>query len=205
MFQRDHKPVWQLHSYLDLGVSFCIWTLRVDGLRVPPFDQHDDGDNTLRRAGLTADNWRVWLAEVVRRHGAADEAVQQAATRHERAVAGVVAYDPTTAWRDTPAVGEELTRLWQQYTRGAGETWKRQIDGAYTGRTIDRLWQSLRPLQRQLPTLRLYHIDYPWEVVYTLSPASLLIGTRHDLSEEILTTLVLQGATTLVNGGTAIT
>lgn len=203
MFQRDHESAWQLHSYLDLGVSFCVWTLRVDGLRVPPFDRHDDGDHALQQMGLTSANWRTWLEEVVRRHGAADEAIQRAATRHERAVAGAVAYDPTTAWRDTPAVSEELARLWHQYKAGAGEVWKRRRDGAYTGTVTDRLWQALRPLQRQLPTVRLYHIDYPWAVVQTLPPVALLIGTKPESSEEALTALVLQGATILANSDAA--
>lgn len=34
-----------------LDVGFCIWALLVDGLHVPPFEHHADGDGTLRAAG----------------------------------------------------------------------------------------------------------------------------------------------------------
>src|SRR5690349_16451644 len=45
-------------------VDFCLWILQVDGLRVPPFDQHPDGDGSLRAVGLTAEDWQSWLLRV---------------------------------------------------------------------------------------------------------------------------------------------
>lgn len=51
--------------FLTLGMSpvidFCIWVLEKDGLRIAPFDQHPDGDGSLRSLGMTADNWRSWI------------------------------------------------------------------------------------------------------------------------------------------------
>src|SRR5437764_494196 len=44
---------------------FCVWVLRRDGLLVPPFDRHQDGDGALRAAGLTAEDWSAWFAAVV--------------------------------------------------------------------------------------------------------------------------------------------
>jgi hypothetical protein len=34
-------------------------------LRIPPFDQHSDGDGSLRAAGLTAASWQAWLAALL--------------------------------------------------------------------------------------------------------------------------------------------
>jgi hypothetical protein len=45
----------------DPAVDFCLWVLQRDGLRVPPFDQHPDGDGSLRALGLTADDWQTWF------------------------------------------------------------------------------------------------------------------------------------------------
>lgn len=45
-------------------VDFCVWVLEVDGLKVAPFDQHADGDCSLRTAGLTAQDWQAWLRRI---------------------------------------------------------------------------------------------------------------------------------------------
>src|SRR4029077_287534 len=34
---------------------------QIDGLHVPPFDQHPDGDGSLRSLGLTAADWQTWF------------------------------------------------------------------------------------------------------------------------------------------------
>lgn len=52
---------WHYRQGDNPAVDFCLWALQVDGLRVPPFDQHPDGDGSLRTLGLTADDWQVWL------------------------------------------------------------------------------------------------------------------------------------------------
>lgn len=44
---------------------FCVITLIRDGLRVPPFDRHPDGDGALRTLGLDATAWLAWVREVV--------------------------------------------------------------------------------------------------------------------------------------------
>lgn len=45
-------------------VDFCVWVLEIDGLKVAPFDQHPDGDGSLRAAGLTAHDWQSWLRQI---------------------------------------------------------------------------------------------------------------------------------------------
>jgi hypothetical protein len=46
------------------ALDFCIWTLEVDGLHVPPFERHQGGNGTLRSRGLDADSWQAWLSTV---------------------------------------------------------------------------------------------------------------------------------------------
>src|SRR6266852_6051986 len=58
---------WLCDYGFNMFVDFCIWTLEVDGLQVPPFAHHPSGDGTLRAAGLDAQGWRVWTDEVVTR------------------------------------------------------------------------------------------------------------------------------------------
>ena len=56
---------WSLRYGPDPTINFCFWALLLDGLRVPPFDQHLDGDGALRDLGLTQASWQAWLLRVI--------------------------------------------------------------------------------------------------------------------------------------------
>src|SRR5690348_7353664 len=65
-FLHSRNP-WSYCLGFNTVVDFCIWALEVDGLHVPPFDLHPDGDGSLRAAGLTAEDWQSWLLRVINR------------------------------------------------------------------------------------------------------------------------------------------
>lgn len=52
---------WHYSQGSNPTVDFCLWVLQVDGLHVPPFDQHPDGDGSLRTLGLTEEAWQTWF------------------------------------------------------------------------------------------------------------------------------------------------
>lgn len=52
---------WHYSQGSEPAVDFCLWVLQVDGLQVPPFDHHPEGDGSLRALGLTADDWQTWF------------------------------------------------------------------------------------------------------------------------------------------------
>lgn len=56
---------WHYRQGSDPTVDFCLWVLQVDGLHVPPFDQHPEGDGSLRALGLTALDWETWFLRVL--------------------------------------------------------------------------------------------------------------------------------------------
>lgn len=56
---------WLLETGFDSEVDFCIWVLETDGLRIPPFDHHSEGNGTLQAAGMTEAAWQAWLTRVV--------------------------------------------------------------------------------------------------------------------------------------------
>jgi hypothetical protein len=56
---------WSLRYGPDPTINFCFWVLQADGLRVPPFDQHQGGDGSLRDLGLTEASWRAWFLRVL--------------------------------------------------------------------------------------------------------------------------------------------
>ena len=56
---------WFWSEDVDVAVDFCVRALRHDGLRVPPFDRHPDGDGSRRALGLDPGGWRRWLDAVL--------------------------------------------------------------------------------------------------------------------------------------------
>jgi hypothetical protein len=84
-------------SYADFdpGIQFAVWTLVHDGLQVPPYTAHPEGDGALRTLGLTAGDWRAWMQGFV-----ADRCRN---------------FDPVSTWRSADAVGAALARLWLDY------------------------------------------------------------------------------------------
>lgn len=56
---------WGFHIGFNIMVDFCVWVLEIDGLHVPPFDRHPDGNGTLRARGMDASAWQEWVAMVV--------------------------------------------------------------------------------------------------------------------------------------------
>ena len=62
LYSRDS---WSYQARSEPTLDFCLWVLQVDGLHVPPFDQHPDGDGSLRCLGLTVPDWQSWFSRVI--------------------------------------------------------------------------------------------------------------------------------------------
>ena len=65
LFTLKPELSWRIDQSFNPYVDFCIWVLEIDGLRVPPFDQHPEGNRILQNQGLNADSWQKWLTTVV--------------------------------------------------------------------------------------------------------------------------------------------
>jgi hypothetical protein len=61
----EEEIPWNCHMDVNSHVDFCIWILEIDGLSVPPFNLHPEGDRTLQNHGLNAESWQAWLAKVI--------------------------------------------------------------------------------------------------------------------------------------------
>lgn len=68
MFLAGSSDRWTWSMDVERSVDFCTYALRRDGLRVAPFDQHPEGDRSLRANGLDAESWRTWLTSVLDAH-----------------------------------------------------------------------------------------------------------------------------------------
>jgi hypothetical protein len=141
---------WHYSQGSDSTVDFCLWVLQVDGLRVPPFDQHPDGDGSLRALGLTEDAWQNWflrvldpvqskqdreqlrqrhLAEYLKIAGIPDlEHLQQ---RHQAEQLKVSTEPPLppppefhynlASWNGSTAIKDKLIELEKQFKQSAGQ------------------------------------------------------------------------------------
>ncbi len=61
----NNTPQWVIHSGFSSFVDFCIWVLETDGLKVPLFDLHKQGNRKLQDKGMNAESWSNWFLRVV--------------------------------------------------------------------------------------------------------------------------------------------
>lgn len=174
---------WTWSYGFDAPVDFCVWVLEQDGLRVPPFDQHRDGDGELRALGMTGDLWLEWLREVVRLQGD-DDARRGWAMRIRAAAANPTAaqppippfLDPPAACPGPEALRERLAALWRGPRDTANPKKWLYLQG-YSGvlnqrKTVDlpspepmygvgqQLWRDLQPYHARMSRLRVLVVAY---------------------------------------------
>lgn len=201
MFKVGTKNRWSWDGTVELGVTFCTWALLVDGLRVPPFDRHPQGDGSLQKAGLEPESWRRWLHAVITRH---DATMHRPIDNMDEWAANLAfVYNPTTAWNGSPRVGERLVELWQQYEPQANEWAKRNADKLpprQKPKEMRKLWKYLTPYQKLLPTLSVYFVDYPEVVSYVFPPIYLVLGSGNGTLDSVsYSTRVLRAAAELAS------
>lgn len=68
MFKVGTEADWFCSYGLDLNIDFCFWILEVDGLHVPPFTHHAEGNGALRALGMDATSWLTWTQNVIQQH-----------------------------------------------------------------------------------------------------------------------------------------
>lgn len=140
---------WTIHTGGDPDINFCVWVLLHDGLRVGPFDRHDNGDGQLQAIGLTVSAWRDWFQTVVRdavKRQASPDVVNQSAHINGIDLAGLFYDDePPTAdqilsarqlllaksaaarWPRPDQIQERLLKLWPQYMHHMRDTANRDF------------------------------------------------------------------------------
>lgn len=173
---------WTFSGGFNMTVDFCIWVLEVDGLYVPPFDQHPEGDGSLRAAGLDAEAWQSWLMRVVNlqyeqqrtRKGPLNQQVDW------QSVLISEAYNPPRAWIGTATVGNRLAELWTQYGPLSNERNKAEARLARKRQQVEtdrrmNLWRDLSPYHSRIPTLVIHMVQYEKPINYLIPPVSVIM------------------------------
>jgi hypothetical protein len=167
-------------------VAFCVRVLVQDGLSIPPFDRHAEGDGRLREVGLDAGIWREWLTSILRQRTTLAQTARVVGRGGELSPISAEARSATEVVRapgsfcgGSSLLRERLEDLWGAYAP-IGEAWKwrmsevgRRLGAGHQQRA---LWNALRPFHDRLPTLAVFLIDYPEPVEMVLPPTACLIA-----------------------------
>lgn len=168
-------PAWTVSLGPNMFLDFCVWILERDGLRVPPFDRHPDGDGTLRAGELTAEAWRAWFDRVV----AAVGAFSAALPRNDDD-AWPPFPNPVALWDGAPAVAARLAELDAAYDAVSNERKDASAHFWWPGRPDDdestRLWETLAPYHRRLPPLTVVYVAYPGPARLLVPPATVVLA-----------------------------
>jgi hypothetical protein len=228
----DNEPVWRVggdswtfSTATNRDVEFCVWTLLRDGLQVPPFDRHPDGDGGLRGAGLTAAAWWTWFTAVVdgaagfdgrrqseyieRLEGHFREKGAPPTTQELANLAPLPHLAPSALdlWAGSAELRQTLGDLHRMY--GADREERNERERELFERTFStggdrgaersrRLWDQVQRY-RPLPPLFFYQVDYPEPVLVVMPPAAAVFGGVHPVvdADPAYESLVLRAAAQL--------
>ncbi len=189
---------------VSLPIDFAVHVMVQDGLRVPHFSAHEEGDAGLRSLGLTPTAWTAWLESLV----ALERTIAKAASEVGTPIQGA-------AIRRLAELMEERDRPWER--AGAGtrlrralqERWIRYIEEAtawrdrYMMRRVNDRFapRHQRWLFRQLanlqgpPRLQVFTVRYAAPVVLPVPPETCIVAQVGDDGEgREFARLVAEGA-----------
>jgi hypothetical protein len=175
MFRGDHDP-WHYDLGFNVMVDFGTWVLERDGLYVPPFDRHTDGDGALRARGLDAAGWRMWAERIVSAQG--EIAARMKGTPAKETSAAFESLLPPALWTGATAVRDLLADLWDEF--GVVSNDRKNLSylkPLSQSKELIELRSALAPYWDQLPALHVYLVDYPGPVIHEVHPDSLIVGT----------------------------
>ena len=180
---------WHWSSDAFPPAAFCVRALVLDGLTVPPFDRHPDGDGRLRELGLDAETWGAWLAAVLRQHATIDEHARAPGAPESRGpmlAAAEVLRKPGSFCPGPVKLQRRLDELFEDYGP-SGEAWKWRMSDSPrlhgSGRQQRALWNALVPFHDRLPTLVVFLVDYVEPVMMPLPTNTCLIAPGADPEE----------------------
>ena len=170
------------------AANFCVMALIRDGLRVPPFDQHPDGDGALRNLGLDAEAWLAWVREVAAAHRRLEELFRASPADRPRDVPALVRAPAELCPGDERLRGA-LDEMWVSH-RANLDAWKRSMTSGPlakqrrgSGREGRDQWKALAAFREGLPTLSVLLVGYPVPTVMPLPPITLLVAPATDATD----------------------
>jgi len=186
IFLAGSNDRWHWSEDASPPLAFCVHALVHDGLQVPPFDRHPEGDQTLRACGFDAETWSTWVSAVVAAQDQLSARVRDPdwlADRAGLATLAATALAPAALCPGTPELQARLGELWVDY-QPEGERWKWDMTSGPRSVRNNRLaphaqrwlWKALLPFHDRLPTISVFLVDYAAPVVVVVPPTTCLIA-----------------------------
>lgn len=172
-------------------IDFAVQALVRDGMQVPPFDSHADGDGRLTASGLTPEMWLAWVSALVDLNQSMGEiAGLIGGDLPERTLArgralGEQMMEPWSVIQAPEGVHDRLREMWDEY-RAATRAWEQPLAlgdrgvRRLGGRAGHTLWANLARLHERLPTLTVFLVGYPAPVVMQVAPTTCIIAPAGD-------------------------
>jgi hypothetical protein len=172
-------------------IDFAVQALLRDGMAVPPFDSHADGDGTLRAGGLTPEAWRAWVSALIDLNGSMGELAtliggDMPAEELDRGrELGEQMMEPWSVIEAPDEVRIRLRQMWNEY-RAATRAWEQPLAlgdrgvRRLGGRMGHSLWADLARLHDRLPTLTVFLVSYPTPAVMPVAPTTCVIAPAAD-------------------------
>jgi hypothetical protein len=188
------RAAWSWSEQHFAPVDLAVQTLVRDGMGVPPFDTHPDGDGTLRARGLTAEDWRAWVAALVVLHAEMRTLAltSRSMSPDERASRRWAPPDGLAEpWTLCPGSEELRARLREMFIEPPkpGDL-ADPVDTLLHGQRVvaphagasaqRRLWRDLSSFADRLPSLVVLLVHYPGPVILPVPPTTCLVAPAHD-------------------------
>lgn len=157
----------------NIAVDFCVWILETDGLHVPPFDKHPNGDNAFQKQGLDAASWSIWLNDVILLQ---EQGRSVISTGVEAQEFFAKADNPPAIWKGRPEVGQMLIERWQHYLAILPEKRLRDLEPLERSTEGVQLTNDLKPYYKRLSRFSIYLVSYPRAVEAIVLPVSTILG-----------------------------
>jgi len=184
-------------------MSFPVWCLMADGLRVSPFEQHAEGHGRLRELGLDANSWRHWMVTIVRRWAALDDAVKASMSRGCLPMPFPRIRYPRDLGNPKDIVGalgaggpleRELRALSKQWrSRKAPSVPRLGADGT--------LFREFSLMHARPNRLRVHFVEYSTVVSDVFPPSDVIVGIPFGASGEVCVQGMREGVSRLSAAG----
>lgn len=195
------ERTWHYAIGFDLDVDFCFWILERDGLQIPPFDRHVEGDGLVRAAGLDLASWSSWFGRVMAAVAERHDIVTSSRTKASD-FARLRALEPPALWDGAPAVGKLLVELDEEYGEDLGEREQIKLElHRVLAECGSQLWEDLARYRRVLPPVNVVVTCYPGPVQQVVPPDTVLLAVGGwEITPGGLANAVKSGMQSLVEG-----
>jgi hypothetical protein len=159
------RPFFQIVKGFDRPCDFALWILQTDGLHVPPFDRHPEGNGKLQRLGMTAQQWvfRMQCLDDMRLRWHIPNFEARLAKEHQRLEpriqAAIAQGIPVTA-TDEEILKATVERRLHHTQRGYHEAVEHLPIDVDRSATPPYVWHGNSAVQEQLQDLWNYHLEH---------------------------------------------